>query len=142
MGQGQTFAEKFEEALEERRAADSNFGVKTVARKLADGDPKQTELIRRRLNKYRPRPGRGGAAESIPTEPTRREIEKALGLPVEALEPEPDLIDALTARARDARQAANWRQLIADLRDEIEAVPLTNNAPTAHQARSAAGAST
>lgn len=83
-----TFAEKFEQALEARRQTDPGFGVRTLARKLADGDPARVETIRRRLNKYRPKPG-GGAAEVAPTEPTRHEIEAALGIPADGLKPEP-----------------------------------------------------
>jgi hypothetical protein len=84
-----TFAEKFEEALAERRQAEPEWGLRTLARQLADGDPEKTKTILRRLQKYRPKPGRGGAGEVAPTEPTRREIERALGLPLDALKPEP-----------------------------------------------------
>ncbi len=84
-----TFAEKFEQALQERRQEDPNYGLRTIARKLADNDPHQTEIIRRRLNKYRPKPSNGGAAKVAPTEPTRREIEDAMGLDQDALKPEP-----------------------------------------------------
>src|SRR4029077_2076115 len=61
----------------------------------ADGDKEKAETIRRRLNKYRPPKG-GGAAAVKPTEPTRREIEKAMGLEQDALAPEQDAVAAKT----------------------------------------------
>lgn len=94
---GQTFAEKFEKALEERRERDPGFGLRTLARNLAKGDPDRAETIRRRLNKYRPKPGNGGSAEVAPTEPSRREIERAMGLDVDALAPDKDAVAALAA---------------------------------------------
>lgn len=88
-----TFAQKFEEALREAREAKPGFGLRTLARQMAKDDPKQTEIIRRRLNKYRPKPG-GGAAEVTPTEPTRREIERELGLVMDSLKPDPVPVDS------------------------------------------------
>ncbi len=84
-----TFAEKFEQALEEKRQTEPGYGLRTLARELAKGDPTKVETIRRRLNKYRPKNG-GGAAEVAPTPPTRNEIEGALGLERDALAPERD----------------------------------------------------
>lgn len=98
-----TFAEKFEEALEALREREPGYGLRTLARKLAKEDPDRIETIRRRLNKYRPRPG-GGAAEVAPTEPTRREIEEAMGLEQDALRPDPV-----------ERTAADARQFLADI---------------------------
>lgn len=98
---GTTFGEKFEEALAERRERDPSYGVRTLARELAKGDPKKMETIRRRLNKYRPKPG-GGAAEVSPTEPTRREIEAALELDPDTLKPDEDLIAALAPGHRES----------------------------------------
>lgn len=88
-----TFAEKFEQALAERRAKDEFYGLRTLARTLADNDPHQTEIIRRRLNKYRPPKG-GGSAQVTPTAPTRREIERAMGLDADSLEPDHDAVAA------------------------------------------------
>jgi hypothetical protein len=51
----ETFAEKFEEALAERRQAEPGYGLRTLARQLADGDPEKTKTILRRLQKYRPK---------------------------------------------------------------------------------------
>ncbi len=85
-----TFAEKFEEALERQKQADPDFGLRTLARKLAKDDPRNTETIRRRLHKYRPPKG-GGTAEVAPTEPTRWEIEDALGLGRDSLAPDTPL---------------------------------------------------
>lgn len=96
----ETFAEKFEQALEERRERDPDFGLRTLARKLAKDDPRQTEIIRRRLNKYRPPKG-GGSAQVSPTQPTRHEIEDALGLPLDALKPEPQTVAATAEFLRD-----------------------------------------
>lgn len=90
---GRTFAEKFEDALDERKQETKGWGLRTLARKLADNDPERTEIIRRRLNKYRPKPG-GGAAETAPTDPTRHEIEKAMGLKRDSLKPDADAIAA------------------------------------------------
>lgn len=102
---GQTFAEKFEEALEAKRLEDDRYGVRTVARIIAGDDRTSIETIRRRLNKYRPKPG-GGAAETAPTPPSRWEIEHAMGLERDALAPEESLADVLAARAAEARKAA------------------------------------
>lgn len=107
---GSTFGEKFEEALGEKRAADPQYGLRTLARHLADGDPAKAETIRRRLNKYRPPKG-GGAAEVKPTDPTRREIEKAMGLEVDALAPEPDAVAAKTDDAEFLRDLAPMRRI-------------------------------
>lgn len=86
---GSTFAEKFEEALaEKRRTENPDYGIRTVARVLSDGDKEKVEVIRRRLHKYRPK--RPGGAAITPTEPTRHEIEKAMGLEQDALKPEVD----------------------------------------------------
>lgn len=93
---GYTFGEKFEAALAEKRAQDEKYGLRTLARKLADNDPHQTEIIRRRLNKYRPPKG-GGAAEVAPTEPTRREIEDAMGLERDSLAPDREAVAARMA---------------------------------------------
>lgn len=98
---GRTFAEKFEEALEEKRRETPGWGLRTLARELADDDPDRAEVIRRRLNKYRPKPGSGGAAEVRPTEPTRREIENALGLETDSLAPDPDALAAHVDSERD-----------------------------------------
>jgi len=103
----ETFAEKFERVLEERREKDPQFGLKTLARQLAKGDPAQTEIIRRRLQKYRPKPSSGGAAKVTPTEPTRREIERALGLPVDALKTD----EAAAAAQVDDAMIAAIRQI-------------------------------
>lgn len=100
---GATFAEKFEEALAERRQREPEFGLRTVARRIADGDPEKTKTILRRLQKYRPKPGRGGAGEVAPTPPTRREIERAMDLPEDSLAP--DLAGVLAARAAEAAKA-------------------------------------
>lgn len=82
-----TFAEKFEKALSEKKDADETYGLRTLARKMAKDDPRQAEIIRRRLHKYRPKNG-GGAAEVAPSAPTRWEIEDAMGLERDALAPE------------------------------------------------------
>lgn len=82
-----TFGEKFEQALEEKKKTEPGYGLRTLARKLAQDDPAKVEIIRRRLHKYRPRPG-GGAAEVTPTEPTRHELEAAMGLDQDALKPD------------------------------------------------------
>lgn len=116
-----TFAEKFEQALAEARRADPQFGLRTVARTLAEQDKQKTKTILRRLQKYRPKPG-GGAAEVAPTEPTRREIEKAMGLTPDALAPEPDLMDDLAARTREAKDFAAFRAFLSAVRDTDEAV--------------------
>lgn len=105
-----TFAEKFEQALAEKRDQEPGYGLRTLARELADDDPHQMEIIRRRLNKYRPKPGSGGAAEVAPTEPTRREIEDALGLERDALAPD----EPVTVAAADdefLREIAPLRRL-------------------------------
>lgn len=78
-----TFGDKFEAALQ-----DSELSLRALARILAKGDKEKTETIRRRLNKYRPKPS-GGAAEVAPTAPTRHEIELALGLSADSLKPDP-----------------------------------------------------
>lgn len=92
---GSTFGEKFEQALAEKRQADPGYGLRTLARALADGDVAKAETIRRRLNKYRPPKG-GGAAEVKPTDPTRWEIERAMGLEQDTLAPAPDAVAAKT----------------------------------------------
>lgn len=79
----ETFAQKFERALEERKEREPGYGLRTLARELAT-KPDDVETIRRRLHKYRPRPG-GGAAQVTPSTSTRWEIEKALGLERDAL---------------------------------------------------------
>lgn len=92
---GRTFAEKFEEALDAKRLAEPGYGLRTLARRIAKDDPQKTKTVLRRLQKYRPKPG-GGAAEVSPTEPTRREIERAMDLQNDALKPdETDLLAAL-----------------------------------------------
>lgn len=94
---GKTFAEKFEEALEEIRDNDPSFGIRTIARRMSNGDRERIETIRRRLNKYRPKNG-GSAGEVAPSPPTRREIEDAMGLPPDSLRPDPlEEADALVA---------------------------------------------
>ena len=95
-----TFAEKFENALAEKRETDPNYGIRTLARKLAKDDPRQTEIIRRRLHKYRPPKG-GGSAEVSPTDATRHEIEDALGVDHDALKPEPQPVAASADFLRD-----------------------------------------
>lgn len=112
---GSTFAEKFEEALDAKRLAEPGYGLRTLARKLADNDPDKTKTILRRLQKYRPRNG-GGAAEVAPTKPTRNEIEKALGLEVDALAP--DEQDIAAALRQQARTAAALR--LVDALEELE----------------------
>lgn len=91
----QTFADKFEAALAEAKERDGNYGLRTLARTLANDDPHQMEIIRRRLHKYRPPKG-GGSAETAPTEPTRHEIEAAMGLERDALAPDPDALAAMS----------------------------------------------
>lgn len=139
-----TFAEKFEEALRDLREREPGYGLRTLARTLAKDDHERIETIRRRLNKYRPKPG-GGAAEVAPTEPTRHEIEKAMGLEQDALRPE-----------HDDRAAADAQQFLSDLaplrrlwdigqkieRGELVAVASQSNGPTTPLAGSAAGPST
>lgn len=105
----QTFAEKFEEALAQKRSKDSTYGLRTLARKLAKDDPEKVETIRRRLNKYRPPKG-GGAAEVKPTDPTRWEIEEAMGLERDALAPEQVLVNA-SAEAEFLAEIAPLRRL-------------------------------
>jgi hypothetical protein len=120
-----TFADKFEKALAERRAVDPKFGLRTLAKQLAKDDPARAETIRRRLNKYRPKPG-GGAAEVAPTEPTRWEIEDALGLERDALKP--DEVAAIAATASvfadllDAVFEAKLRETRETVRAEFEAL--------------------
>jgi hypothetical protein len=93
-----TFADKFEMALAEKRAEQDGYGLRTLARTLAKDDPKQTEIIRRRLNKYRPKkPPNAGPAEVTPTAPTRWEIEEAMGLERDALAPDLDAVAASMA---------------------------------------------
>jgi hypothetical protein len=81
-----TFAEKFEKALSDRKEQDPRYGLRTLARQLANDDGRQAEIIRRRLHKYRP--PKGGGAAIVPTAPTRWEIEDAMGLPRDALRPD------------------------------------------------------
>lgn len=95
---GKTFGEKFDEAIAERQRHEPTFGLRTLARILAKDDPHQTEIIRRRLMKYRPRPG-GGAAEVRPTEPSRHDIEKAMGLERDSLRPDEDVVARAVAAA-------------------------------------------
>lgn len=114
-----TFAEKFEEALQARKATDKDFGLRTLARILADGDLRRTETIRRRLHKYRPKPG-GGAAEVAPTEPTRREIERALGVPEDALAPEEELLAALSPLRAEGLFTLNERAFAAFVEQRVE----------------------
>jgi hypothetical protein len=118
----ETFAEKFERALDAKRQEDERFGLRTLARRLAKDDPQQAEIIRRRLHKYRPPKG-GGSAEVAPTEPTRHEIEAALGLPPDSLKPEPQpvnasagfgsLFEALVDRAVEAKMAELGAKAVA-----------------------------
>lgn len=134
-----TFADKFEEALRDLREREPGYGLRTLARKLAKDDPKLTETIRRRLNKYRPKPS-GGAAEVAPTASTRQEIEDAMGLERDALKPDPidavaaqgaSLVGDLLGRFIDERiQAANVRAAqsndqVAHLRGERDLVATT-----------------
>lgn len=108
---GYSFGEKFEKALAEKRAEDDKYGLRTLARKLADNDPHQTEIIRRRLNKYRPPKG-GGAAEVSPTAPTRREIEDAMGLERDSLAPDREAVAArMAADAEFLQELAPLRRL-------------------------------
>lgn len=137
---GTTFAEKFEEALEDRRQREPGFGVRTLARELATdeltgiADPKKIETIRRRLNKYRPKPG-GGAAEVAPTEPTRREIERHMRLDLDALKPDEDLVAALNVLTDEDI-------FLEALRPFAQLVASKSNAPAAHLVASTTGAST
>jgi hypothetical protein len=89
-----TFAEKFEQALADKREQEPGYGLRTLARALAKDDAQQAEIIRRRLHKYRPPKNGGGAAEVKPTISTRREIEKALGVEIDSLAPDPDAVAA------------------------------------------------
>lgn len=84
-----TFADKFDRALSAKKAADPGYGVRTIARAMAKGDPKRVETIRRLLNKYRPKVD-GRPPEVSPTEPTRHEIEAAMGLELDSLKPDGD----------------------------------------------------
>lgn len=89
---GGTFGEKFEEALTDRKAqADRDgqqWGLRTLARELAGGDKTRTSSVLRQLHKYRPKKP-GGGVQIVPTEPTRHDIEAALGLERDALKPDP-----------------------------------------------------
>lgn len=97
-----TFGEKFEQALEDKKKTEPGYGLRTLARKLAKDDPAKVEVIRRRLHKYRPKPG-GGAAEVAPTEPTRHELEAAMGLERDALKPDEQVV------------AAGFEEFLADI---------------------------
>lgn len=114
---GQTFAEKFEEALAERRESEPGYGLRTLARKLAKDDPEKIETIRRRLNKYRPKPSNGGAAQVAPTASTRREIEEAMGLEHDSLAPDQDLVTAASSEAAFLNALRPLARLFAE-RDE------------------------
>lgn len=117
-----TFAEKFEEALEDLREREPGYGLRTLARKLAKDDPEKVETIRRRLNKYRPKPG-GGGAEVAPTEPTRREIEAAMGLDQDSLKPDPlRPADAMIAVLMPRSTVAQIVREEIDLREELAGV--------------------
>lgn len=92
-----TFADLFEAALAEKKLTDPKYGLRTLARELADEDREQTEFIRRRLNKYRnPRDG-SGAAKVKPTAETREDIEDAMGLHRDSLKP---VVDPAAAAAQ------------------------------------------
>lgn len=140
---GTSFADKFEEALASKKQEDPSYGLRTLARELAGGDPQRMEVIRRRLNKYRPKPG-GGAAEVAPTEPTRHDIEDAMGLDRDALAPD---VDPLAARS-PMRVESLFNQDALDeylrdrARDAVARVVEENSAPASRLAGSAAGAST
>lgn len=140
---GSAFADKFEAALTAKKQDDPNYGVRTLARDLAGGDKERIETIRRRLNKYRPKPG-GGAAEVAPTEPTRHDIEVAMGLDRDSLAPEADPL-AASAPIR-IESLLNMEAIDVLLRERAHAAVaeavLESNAPTASLAGSAAGAST
>lgn len=118
----ESFGEKFEEALAEKKQANPTYGLRTLARDLADGDPHQTEIIRRRLNKYRPPKG-GGNAKVSPTEPTRREIEAALGLEIDSLKPDPTPGALSAAFLRDVAPLQKLWEVAGQLeRGEIQVV--------------------
>lgn len=118
---GKTVAEKFEEALTAKR--DQDFGLRTLARLIAgpDATHQQIEVVRRRLHKYRPKPGSGGVAEVVPTAPTRHEIEDAMGLERDALAADPEVLAALASpfaadMARVLQAEVEWqvsRQMLA-----------------------------
>lgn len=117
-----TFADKFEQALAEKREREPGYGLRTLARTLADNDPHQMEIVRRRLHKYRPPKG-GGSAKVSPTEPTRREIEAALGLEVDALKPEPAPAEATAEFLRDIAPLQRLWELAGQLeRGELQVV--------------------
>jgi hypothetical protein len=84
-----TFADKFEQALNDKKASSPNYGIRTVARAMAKGDRDRVETIRRLLNKYRGKAD-GRKAEVTPSEPTRHEIEAAMGLERDSLKPDGD----------------------------------------------------
>lgn len=113
---GATFGEKFEQALAELQEKEPRYGLRTLARDIAKGDPDQAEIIRRRLYKYRP-PKNGGGAALTPTEPTRREIEKAMGLKRDALKPDKD---TAAARADDLLDALAPFRAMGRIADMIE----------------------
>lgn len=108
-----TFAEKFEQALAERREREPEYGLRTLARTLADNDPDQMEIIRRRLHKYRPKKPGGGSAVKVvtPTDPTRHEIEDAMGLERDALAPERPSPEDVSAEAAFLADLAPLRKL-------------------------------
>jgi hypothetical protein len=117
--QPKTFADKFEQALKERKKTDPKYGLRTLARTLAGEDERQAEIVRRRLHKYRPRPG-GGSAEVTPTEPTRREIEAALGLEQDSLAPDADLVVA-RGRSIEDLLLARIREIVEDTMGRVTA---------------------
>lgn len=102
-----SFAEKFERALDEMRAARPGSGLRTIAMTLADDDPRRAETIRRRLQKYRPRPG---GAQKRPTASTRQEIERAMGLELNALQPDGPVTSSLLEDARRCGAASIARR--------------------------------
>jgi hypothetical protein len=110
-----TFADKFEQALQDAKQRDPQFGLRTLARTLAKDDPKQLEIVRRRLHKYRPKNG-GGGAEVAPTETTRHEIEDAMGLDRDALAPDVDDLAAVSH--------ADMIAALSPLRKLLERVPV------------------
>jgi hypothetical protein len=109
-----TFGEKFEQALADLKAKDPEYGLRTLARTIAHDDPQQAEIIRRRLYKYRP--PKGGGTAIVPTEPTRREIEKAMGLKRDALKPDAGqaaaMVDDLMAQLAPMRAAARLADMV------------------------------
>lgn len=74
----QEFARLFRAALQS-----DGIGVRTLARRLANGDPERFEIERRKLNKYL-------AAKAVPTETNRHRIEDELGLERDSLNVDDD----------------------------------------------------